>query len=303
MMFQLKNNTATLFVFMVAFVLQLGSCTQPKGVLNQTEMANILTEMHKTDATLTERGLLYGNYSFKAPYYNYIFSKHHISQAQFDSSLVWYSKNPQKFENLYENVISQLTDLQKNVANNYYHPIDLDEIGKVREDLWNKAPKFIFTKDSVRTKLEFEIKNDNLLYRDVYLLKMLLYAAPEDSCKNRHIVLNINYFNGKTDTKIEKIYNDGITRRYTFTMFAHRKLKIKSISGQLLASKSFNGVFHTSIDSIKLIREFKPMQADSLRKIIQAADTTHYKGSAHFDIQAEPKPTRTFKNSRILKPV
>lgn len=302
-MLRRKIKIISQFVFCLGFILLLSACSRPNGVLNSKKMTSILVKMHKTDAALAEKGFVLGRYSNKAPYYNFILKKYGITEAQFDSSLVWYTKNPQRFENVYDDVLAQLTNLQKDVDENKFHPIDYEELGKQRMDLWNKGKKYTFTKDSVRTKLDFEIKNDYLLYGDVYVLKMLLYVAPQDSCKNRHIELKINYYNGKSDYKYEKIYNDGITRRYTFRLKTFRPLKIKSITGKLLGSSAYKGIFHTTLDSISLTREFKPMHIDSLRKIVQKADPRLYKGALKFEFPKELKPTNTFRKSRIIKPV
>ena len=304
-MFNQQNKFIIQVIILLGFIFLLSACDgRPKGVLSQSKMADILVEMHKTDAYLAEKGLSNGQYSNKAPYYNFILKKYGISQAQFDSSLVWYTINPQRFENVYDNVISQLTDSQNDIDNGKYHKIDSTEIGKARFDLWNKGTKYVFTKDSVRTRLDFEIKNDNLLFGDRYILKMLLFIAHEDSCKNRHIVLRINYFNGKTDSMYQMAHNDGLTRRYTFRMPAHRKLKIKSITGQLLGSSVYKGIFHATVDSIKLIREFKPANRDSLQKIVQKADTTNYKRTLKPDFPKGTKPEmKILKNGQILKPV
>lgn len=305
-MFNRFSKSIIQLAFFIGFILLLPACDRPKGVLNSGKMADVLVEMHKTDATLSERNLIFGRYDTKAPYYKYIFKKYGITQAEFDSSLVWYTKNPQRFENVYDNVIDQLTNLQKDIYKGKYHSVDSTEIGKIKVDLWNKRTRYILTKDSVRTRLDFEIKNDNLLYGDVYVLKMLLYIAREDSCKKQHIVLRINYFNGKTDSLYQVAHNDGITRRYTFRMPAHKKLKIKSISGQLLGSTAYKGVLHAKVDSIKLIREFKPAMRDSLRKMVQKADATNYIKSPLLKpgSPVQPKPgQKIFQKNRILKPV
>jgi hypothetical protein len=269
---------------------------RPKKVLSEDKMANVLVEMHKTDAVIAEKGIVNGSYSSKAPFYKFIFIKYGITQSQFDSSLVWYTKNPQRFNNVYDNVISQLSDFKKNVEKGIYHPEEMAELGRVKSDIWNKATKYTFTKDSVRTHLDFEIKDDNLLYGDLYVLKLRLFIAREDSSKNKHLVMRINYFNGKNDSAYQVLHNDGLTRHYKIRMSAHRKLKIKSISGQLLGSKGYKGVFHVAVDSIRLIREFFPMQRDSLLKIVQKADPKNFK-----TIQKINPPTKTIPGKRILK--
>ena len=116
MKLQWNHNLLRLLLCGMVAVLVLSGCFRPKGVLSQSTMTDVLVDMHKTDAILAENNTAYGQYSKKAPYYNYIFKKHGITKAEFDSTLVWYTKNPQKFENMYDDVIKRLTALQKDVA-------------------------------------------------------------------------------------------------------------------------------------------------------------------------------------------
>lgn len=234
-------------------------------------MANVLIDMHKTDAVLAERGFTYNHYNLKSPYYSYILKKHGVTQAEFDSSLTWYSKNPKKFDKVYDKVLVQLTKFQKEIRNGKYHAVDTLELAKIKINIWNKRYKYLLTKDSARTHLDFEITNSshNLMFRDVYLLKFLQRIAPEDSSKNKRILFRINYENGKIDSVSKPAYNDSLLRRYSFRMTAHRKLKIKSISGQLLGSSAYRGKFNVTIDSLSLTRIFNPADQDSLRRILE----------------------------------
>jgi len=234
-------------------------------------MADVLTEMHKTDASMQQKGIAYGHYLNKAPYYKFIFKKYNVTQAQFDSSLVWYTKNPRVFENIYDKVMVNLNTLQKDVKNGKFHPVDTLDLTKMRTNVWNKHTKFTYTKDSVRSHLNFEITGDNLMFGDRYVLSFLQRIAPEDSCKKQRIVLRINYTNGKIDSVSSKAYNDSLLRRYTFHFSAKRKLKIKSLSGELLASKIYKGKMNAVIDSISLYREYNAKKQDSLRKVVELA--------------------------------
>jgi len=301
-MFRTKIRIEATFFILLGFILFMSSCSRPKGVLSQGTMADVLVEMHKVDAVMAERNLVYVRYSMKAPYYNYILKKHGVTQAQFDSSLVWYTKNPQQFENIYAKVIDKLTKLQTDVNAYKFHPNDIHEIGKMRIDLWNKKRKFVFNKDSARTKFDFEILNNDFLYKDMYVLKFLLKISPDDSCTNQRIELRLNYFNGKSDHTFKPVYNDGVTRRYTFRMPAFRKLKIKSISGQLLASTRYKGIFHSTLDSISLMREFKPQYTDSLRRIVQKVDSTTYPGAMPY-VFPSGNMNGGFRKSRIIRPL
>ena len=272
-MLNFPNNLLNRFVFLTGIILLLSACVnRPGGVLNERQMTNVLTEMHKTDAILNEKGLAYGHYTEKAAYYKFIFKKYKITKAQFDSSLVWYSKNPRIFDNMYDKVLINLTSLQKDVKNGKYHPVDTLDLTKLRTNVWNKRNRYILTHDSLRTHLNFDITDTDFLFGDVYELKFLQLIAPEDSCKKPRIVLRINYANGKTDSVYRTAFNDSLLRRYTFRFTAFRKLKIKSVSGELLASKGYRGKQNVKIDSISLYREYNSKNQDSLRKVVELAN-------------------------------
>jgi len=259
--------------FFAGLAILLSACDgRPRGILSLSDMTNVLTEMHKTDASLNERGLAYGHYTDKAPYYKFIFKKYGISKAEFDSSLVWYSKNPRIFDNMYDKVLVNLTNLQKEVKNGKYHPVDTLDLRKMTTSIWNKRQRYVLTKDSSRTKLNFEITDSNFMFGDIYSLKFLQRIAPEDSCKKQGVVFRINYENGKTDSVFRTTYNDSLLRRYTIHFKAFRKLKIKSISGELLASKAYKGKLNSVTDSISLFREYNSKTQDSLRKVVELAN-------------------------------
>lgn len=269
-MWNLRIKFFSQFAVIVSILLIFAACSnRPKGVLDQEDMVNLLTDMHKLDGALVERGLMFSNDTTKTKYYNFIFAKYNITKANFDSSLVWYTKKPQEFNNIYNKVLINLSLQEKEVKSGKYHFIDSVELAKVKSELWRRRNKYELTKDSTRTKLDFEVVDPSLLYGDVYILRLLLRIAPEDSCTKQHISVRLNYQNGKVDSAFAVAHHDSLLRRYTIKLPAIRKLKIKSISGELLGSKAYKGKLHATVDSISLIRKFNPVHQDSLRKLVQ----------------------------------
>ena len=302
-MLNLPNKPLRYFLALIAITMLLTACDRrPDGVLNQKDMTNVLTEMHKTDASMNETGLTYKHYSDKAPYYKFIFKKYGITQARFDSSLVWYSKNPRVFGNIYDKVLINLTGLQKEVKNGKYHAVDTLDMTKMRIPIWINRTKYLLTKDSTRTHLNFEIPNNNFMYKDVYTLKFLQRIAPEDSCTKQRIVLRINYTNGKADSLTSIAYHDSILRRYTLHFHAARKLKIKSISGELLGSKTYKGKMNSLTDSISLIREYNAKIQDSLRIVVDMA-TPGYKPVQVNTKNESQRNNKKFVNRRFCHPL
>lgn len=279
----LNKFSVQTILFVGIIVLMISCDNRPKGVLSQNEMTNILVEMHKLEGTFSEKSDSIVTSNDKIPYYNSILSKFNITQAEFDSSIVWYSKNPKKYEKIYSNVITRLTELNDDVKNRKFHPIDSVALKNKRIELWDSISKFTYTKDSSRTKLSFKIIDSTLQYRDKYILTFRQRIAPEDSCDGQHIVFRINYENGLTDSIYLKTQNDSLLKHYYIKFPALRKKIIKSISGDLFGSKKFKGKFNASIDSISLIREYNSLIQDSIYKMVRQASTIKSKKTTKVD--------------------
>ena len=88
-------------------LLLLPSC-RPKGILHSGEMRDLLVDLHKTDAMIQIKGLKYNDSEIKDIYYAQVLERHGVTQAQFDSSLVWYTAHPQFFNKIYPKVLKEL---------------------------------------------------------------------------------------------------------------------------------------------------------------------------------------------------
>jgi len=268
-----KNGIVRFVLFACFSGLMLISCVRPANVLSPKKMENLLVDMHKLEGTLGALGFENNNPVEKREYYAAILKKYNVKQADFDSSLVWYTKHPKQFQRLYASVSVRMDSLNNEVLRHKYHPID--SVHAVAEmSLWNKPIRHVFTKDSVRTSLNFELKDQSLMTNDLYELSFIRRVAPADSSVQPFIVMYINYYNGKKDSIFTKTYNDSITRKYSLQLRARKNLKIKSVSGTLLGAKKVKGKMNAYVDSIKVIRKYNPYRQDSLRKLVNKLDKT-----------------------------
>lgn len=86
---------------------------RPRDVLSNSEMREVLYDLHRVDGALQVAGYNYGHDEEVAGYYKQVLDKHGITQAEFDSSLVWFTDNPQIFNKIYPRVIARLnTDVE-----------------------------------------------------------------------------------------------------------------------------------------------------------------------------------------------
>lgn len=268
-----KSKIHIIVIFLSSFF--LFSChLKPAGVLSEEKMENILFEMHKTEGALQAKEITAQTLENKKLYFSQILKNQHVTQAEFDSTIVWYTKHPMEFADLYKNIITRFDTLNAQVQRGTFHPKDAN-YGITDVDIWNLKKMYKFTKDSMRTKVDFEIAgNDILLVGDKYTLSFLRRVAPCDSSENPFIVLKINYLNGKKDSIFTKTYNDSLLRRYKLIFKVRDTLKIKSISGSLLGVKTPKGKMCATLDSVKLMRSFNTYNQYKIRQRVDAKDKT-----------------------------
>lgn len=96
--------------------LALFACKKtPDSVIGEGEMAELLADIHEADAVVELDFENYPNDSVKKVLKQSIFIKHHVSQEQFDSSLMWYGQNLDIYKDVYGEVIPILESRQKSV--------------------------------------------------------------------------------------------------------------------------------------------------------------------------------------------
>ena len=135
-----------LFIILCVLLAVLGC--RPRGVLSNSEMRDVLYDLHRADGAIQVLGYNYSHDQEVAGYYKNVLDKHGITQEQFDSSLVWYTDNPQIFNKIYPKVLERLeTDFErekqlrkanrdKRLAKNKLNQLDFDIAQKqIREKL------------------------------------------------------------------------------------------------------------------------------------------------------------------------
>lgn len=97
-------------VFLAVVIIVLLPACRPANILSRSQMEDLLVDIHSVEGILEETGLSYGHDVAQRAYYNVVLQKHHVTQEQFDSSLVWYTAHPQTFDKIYPHVQERLTE-------------------------------------------------------------------------------------------------------------------------------------------------------------------------------------------------
>lgn len=122
-------------ILLIALCLLSGCSLRPRKVLSKKHMQEVLYDLYRTDGILQTAGYSYGQDEEVAKYYQEVLMRHGITQAQFDSSLVWYTAHPKQFKTIYPPVVERLkADKEEATANNSRHFDSLKEKHIVKKE-------------------------------------------------------------------------------------------------------------------------------------------------------------------------
>jgi len=155
---------------LIACLALVTSCGKsiPDDIIQPDVMEEVLYDYH-ISLSMTQNSTLGDKEAQK----NYIFNKYQITNALFDSSLVWYSRESKELMEIYEN-------LDKRFSREYSH---IERLLESREeanmrtsisgdtvDIWRKGDMQWFSESPLSRQLAFEIKADTTFHeRDAFL--------------------------------------------------------------------------------------------------------------------------------------
>ncbi|MDR0233069.1 MAG: DUF4296 domain-containing protein [Dysgonamonadaceae bacterium] len=150
-----------IFISTLLFVLLLSACG--KKVLSEKKMEDVLFDIHLAEATISDNYRDFRNDEKKQELYAGIFKKHGITQEQFDTSLVWYGRNLDKYLIVYDNLTKRYATLAENINTE----IELQQKQAALSDLnqvyvWNGTTPVILTSLPGKNMVDFNLNLDTI---------------------------------------------------------------------------------------------------------------------------------------------
>lgn len=94
---------------LLAVSLVMMACNKaPSGIIKESDMVDLLVDLHKADAYVDNYPTQFPNDSTRMMLKQSVYLKHGVTQADFDTSLVWYAHNMEVYTDVYRRVIEQL---------------------------------------------------------------------------------------------------------------------------------------------------------------------------------------------------
>lgn len=194
---------------MVLAALSLTSCKKkmPAEVIKPAEMENILYDYHLAQAVGAEYN---GEERYKRELLlQYVFEKHHVTEAEFDSSMVWYTRNMEELDNIYKNLERRYDDANKNLARLYQDKQKRTIASGDTVELWNDRKMKLLAPSELANRLTFKFDADTTFHHlDKFVLRMNVRRLAKESA-DVYAGLTIGYKNDSTVAVTERVPDDG----------------------------------------------------------------------------------------------
>lgn len=249
------NKYRLLLLFLTLFTLTACKVKVPKEVIQPPTMEQLLYDYHIAKAM--GDGLPYTDNYKRALYVEDVFKKYNITEAQFDSSMVWYTRNTEVLSDMYQNINkrmkAELDDVKRLISIRDNKPITSEDGDSI--DVWYMERVYRLTGYPLANRLTFNLPSDpNFHARDTlsWLVSYNYMGNDPDTARAALMAMHIVYENDSIISEIKKILHSG---RDSIRLQSDTLGAIKEIKGFIFYNNPAQDSTGTLwIDSISLMR-------------------------------------------------
>jgi len=134
------------------------SCSRvPKSIISERKMRVVLYDMQLAEAIVEKMPESFPTSDDRMAVYDAVFAKHKITQAEFDSSLIWYGKNIDLYTGINRLVLRDINASLATFGDIKVNPFSGDIIENDTMDIWIYNRNEVFRPKRVFNALLFDI--------------------------------------------------------------------------------------------------------------------------------------------------
>lgn len=236
----------------------LTSCKvkRPDTVLSDAQMESVLYDYHIAKAMGEQ--LPYNENYKRALYIKSVFQKHAITEAEFDTSMVWLAHNPEILRDIYEKINKRLKAEKENIDNLIAIHDNKPKESKAGDsiDVWAWQKVYQLTGMPFDNKVTFNLPSDiNFQNRDTlrWNMRFLFLGGNtmEDSLYQPVMAMQIYYEKDSVINAVRRIQHSG---EETISLSADTLGRIEKIYGFVYYPERLSGNPMLLIDNVSLMR-------------------------------------------------
>lgn len=245
----------------------------PTDVIQPDRMENILYDYHLSISM--SNNLSYSDNYQKEAYKNYVFRKYSITEAEFDSSMVWYTRHTEELAAIYKRLGERFRKEKKQVqtllAQRENKPATSQPGDTV--NVWYDRTIYWLTDAPLTDKVTFEIPTDsNFKAKDAFLWSAD-YIFLSDIGRKATVGFNIMFDNDSVVGRVQEVTRSGVQSLYIKPDSA---FAIKSVNGFIYYEDDSLRTPGLIVNNITLTRYHEPVDSvavaakDSVAAVVKA---------------------------------
>ena len=204
----------------------------PKDIIQPDDMEDILFDFHVADGMAQNNPSAYNNIEYNRTLYRLgVLKKYNVTQAQFDSSMVYYSRHSDRLNDIYKEVAEKL---RKKALSLGASAADVQRFGTITADgdtsnVWLGERSIILMSQPPYNTYSFAIKADSAYKKgDKMILNFNSDFIIQDGARDGVAMLAVKYGNDSTSTKF--LHFSG-SQHQTMEIPDNNHLGVKEVKG------------------------------------------------------------------------
>lgn len=270
----------------------------PDDIIQPDAMESLLYDYHL--ASTMSASLPYDESYRKDAYMDYVFRKHQVTEAEFDSSMVWYTRHAEELATIYRNLQERLEKEEKQMKElvaKRDNQIDVSMSGDT-VDVWQDRPLYWLSASPLTNKVTFDLKTDTTFKpRDAMELKADFRFIPSGA-KSAKAVMALNFYfdNDSVQGLTRMVTRSGMQRLY---LRPDSAFAIQSVSGFIYFMGEEDRGASLLVNDIHLTRyHTEEEDISSKPDKVQVADTVKAGQPARVVNRNEIQPMRKMENRK-----
>ena len=203
----------------------------PKEVIQPDAMRELLYDYHLASAMTSS--MPYSENYKKEAYLQYVFQKHHVTEAEFDTSMVWYTRHGDELATIYQDLQKRLENEERGMKTQVARRDNQLEVSMSGDtvDIWQDRTLYWLTSSPLTNKLTFDLKADTTFkQRDALELMADFHFLSENNNLLGEAVMGITLFftNDSVQGATRPVHGPGRQRLY---LKPDSAFEIRNVSG------------------------------------------------------------------------
>ena len=228
----------------------LVACSKvPDGILSEKKMQAVQVDMQLAEAMINLDSKEFSDNARKEALYQSIFRKYDITQAEYDSSLVWYGRHLDIYMKVYDRVLADLNERQKALGDVQASAAPVSKQDSV--DIWPRRTSLRLEPDALFNGVTFDIKPEtNYSSGSSFVLGMNVLGINEGMAYKPEIRISADQ--GDTIVTVnDKVLRDGYHETVLKTVPTKQ---VKRVYGYIFMNNADSSYYKVYLDSLNLMK-------------------------------------------------